>query len=161
MPKKMNTAEAAEKIAQPILQEMNFTLWDVAYEKEGSGWYLRFYIDKEGGITINECEAFSRAVEQKLDEADPIEGSYTLEVSSPGIERALTRDWHFEAMLGKTLAVRLIRPVDGVRDFVGTLQSYADNTHTLLLDEETEMNVERSEAAFIRLYNDFTGGTNR
>lgn len=161
MAKRMNTAEMAEAIAAPILREMGFRLWDVVYEKEGSGWYLRFFIDKEGGININDCEAFSRAVEQKLDEADPIEGSYTLEVSSPGIERTLSRDWHFEALKGQKLFVRLIRPVEGTRDFVGTLTAYADNTLTLLLDEETEMNVERSEAAFIRLYNDFTGGTNK
>lgn len=161
MAKKMNTAEAAEAIAAPILAEMGFTLWDVVYEKEGSGWYLRYYIDKEGGITINDCEAFSRAVEAKLDEEDPIEGSYTLEVSSPGIERALTRDRHFEELMGSTLLVRLIRPVEGIRDFTGTLTAFNGNAFTLLLDEETEMTIERNEAAFIRLYNDFTGGTKK
>lgn len=96
-----------------------------------------------------------------LDEADPIDGSYTLEVSSPGIERALTRDWHFEALMGQQLLVRLIRPVEGVRDFIGTLTDYRDGTLTLLLDEKTEMNVERGETAFIRLYNDFSGGVSK
>ena len=96
---KKNTAAVAEELAQPILDEMGLLLWDVVYEKEGSGWYLRYYVDKEGGIDINSCEAFSRAVEKALDAADPIEGSYTLEVSSPGIERQLTRDWHFEALM--------------------------------------------------------------
>ncbi len=155
---KKNTAAVAEELAQPILNEMGLLLWDVVYEKEGSGWYLRYYVDKEGGIDINDCEAFSRAVEKALDAADPIEGSYTLEVSSPGIERQLTRDWHFEALMGEQLLVRLIRPVEGVRDFIGTLTAYADGVLTLLLDEETEMNVERGETAFIRLYNDFSGG---
>ena len=158
---KKNTAAIAEELAAPILEEMGLRLWDVVYEKEGSGWYLRYYVDKEGGIDINSCEAFSRAISDVLDEADPIDGSYTLEVSSPGIERALTRDWHFEALMGQHLLVRLIRPVEGVRDFIGTLTDYHDGTLTLLLDEETEMNVERGETAFIRLYNDFSGGVSK
>lgn len=158
---KKNTAAIAEELAAPILEEMGLQLWDVVYEKEGSGWYLRYYVDKEGGIDINSCEAFSRAISDVLDEADPIDGSYTLEVSSPGIERQLTRDWHFEVLMGQQLLVRLIRPVEGVRDFIGTLTDYRDGTMTLLLDEETEMNVERGETAFIRLYNDFSGGVSK
>ena len=158
---KKNTAAIAEELAAPILEEMGLQLWDVVYEKEGSGWYLRYYVDKEGGIDINSCEAFSRAISDVLDEADPIDGSYTLEVSSPGIERQLTRDWHFESLMGQQLLVRLIRPVEGVRDFIGTLTDYRDGTLTLLLDEKTEMNVERGETAFIRLYNDFSGGVSK
>lgn len=158
---KKNTAAIAEELAAPILEEMGLQLWDVVYEKEGSGWYLRYYVDKEGGIDINSCEAFSRAISDVLDEADPIDGSYTLEVSSPGIERQLTRDWHFETLMGQQLLVRLIRPVEGVRDFIGTLTDYRDGTLTLLLDEKTEMNVERGEIAFIRLYNDFSGGVSK
>lgn len=158
---KKNTAAIAEELAAPILEEMGLQLWDVVYEKEGSGWYLRYYVDKEGGIDINSCEAFSRAISDVLDEADPIDGSYTLEVSSPGIERALTRDWHFETLMGQQLLVRLIRPVEGVRDFIGTLTDYRDGTLTLLLDEKTEINVERGETAFIRLYNDFSGGVSK
>lgn len=158
---KKNTAAIAEELAAPILEEMGLQLWDVVYEKEGSGWYLRYYVDKEGGIDINSCEAFSRAISDVLDEADPIDGSYTLEVSSPGIERQLTRDWHVEALMGQQLLVRLIRPVEGVRDFIGTLTDYRDGTLTLLLDEKTEMNVERGETAFIRLYNDFSGGVSK
>ena len=158
---KKNTAAIAEELAAPILEEMGLQLWDVVYEKEGSGWYLRYYVDKEGGIDINSCEAFSRAISDVLDEADPIDGSYTLEVSSPGIERQLTRDWHFETLMGQQLLVRLIRPVEGVRDFIGTLTDYRDDTLTLLLDEKTEMNVERGETAFIRLYNDFSGGVSK
>lgn len=158
---KKNTAAIAEELAAPILEEMGLQLWDVVYEKEGSGWYLRYYVDKEGGIDINSCEAFSRAISDVLDEADPIDGSYTLEVSSPGIERQLTRDWHFETLMGQQLLVRLIRPVEGVRDFIGTLTDYRDGTLTLLLDEKTEMNVERGETAFTRLYNDFSGGVSK
>lgn len=161
MAKKESTALVAKKIAEPILRELGLTLWSVAYEKEGSCWYLRYYIDKENGVTIDDCETFSRAVEKRLDEEDPIDGSYTLEVSSPGIERQLTEDWHFEAMMGKTLAVRLIRPVEGIRDFIGTLTAYEAGALTLRLDEETEMELETKETAFIRVYNDFTGGTGK
>ena len=85
------TVERAEQIARPVLEQLKLTLWDVRFEKEGSVWYLRYFLDKEGGVTIDDCEAFSRAVDPLLDEADPIEQSYTLEVSSPGVERELTR----------------------------------------------------------------------
>ena len=161
MAKKENTVDAARRIAKPVLDELGLTLWSVTYEKEGTLWYLRYYIDKEGGVSIDDCEAFSRAVEKRLDAEDPIDGSYTLEVSSPGVERELTEPWHFEAMLGETVALRLIRPVEGVRDFVGTLKAYEAGVLTLALDEETEMEVDRKETAFIRLYNDFSGGTGK
>ncbi|MBP3464714.1 MAG: ribosome maturation factor RimP, partial [Angelakisella sp.] len=81
---KKNTAAVAEELAQPILEQMGLILWDVVYEKEGSGWYLRYYIDKEGGVSIDDCEAMSRPLDAKLDEVDPIEQSYCLEVSSAG-----------------------------------------------------------------------------
>ena len=161
MAKKENTVDAARRIAAPILEELGLTLWSVTYEKEGSLWYLRYYIDKEGGVSIEDCEAFSRAVELRLDAEDPIDGSYTLEVSSPGIERELTEPWHFEAKIGAPVALRLIRPVEGVRDFIGTLTGYEAGTLTLLLDEDIEMEVGQKETAFIRLYNDFSGGTGK
>ena len=153
--------ELTARLAAPIIEEQGCSLWDVEYVKEAGTWYLRVLIDKEGGVDILDCEAISRQLSDLLDEADPIEGSYTLEVSSPGIERQLTRDWHFEYLMGQPLFVRLIRPVEGIRDFTGTLTAYRDGTMTLLLDEETEMNVERSETAFVRLYNDFSGGDSK
>ena len=158
---KSSIIETVWKLAEPIAEELGLKLWDVRFEKEGASYFLRIIIDKEGGVDINACEAMSRRLDPLLDEADPIDGSYTLEVSSPGIERALTRDWHFEALMGQQLLVRLIRPVEGVRDFIGTLTDYRDGTLTLLLDEKTEMNVERGETAFIRLYNDFSGGVSK
>ena len=106
---------------------MGLRLWDVRFEKEGSGWYLRYFIDKPGGVCIDDCERFSRAVDPLLDEADPIEQSYCLEVSSPGVERELTRPWHFEENLGRPVTARLISPRGGVREFSGTLLRYADN----------------------------------
>ncbi len=154
--KKGSTAQTAEQLAQPVLEELGLRLWDVVFEKEGSGWYLRYLLDKDGGVDINDCEAFSRRMDQVLDEADPISQSYTLEVSSPGIERALTRDWHFAACMGQMVSVRFIRPVDGVRDFVGTLAGYEDGEVTMLLEDDIEMTFRRPEASFIRLYYDFS-----
>jgi len=153
--KKLSTAEAAAELARPIVEEMGLELWDVRFEKEGSIWYLRYYVDKEGGITIEDCEKFSRAVEKSLDEADPIESSYTLEVSSPGIERELTRPAHFEKLMGETVSVRFIRPIEGVRDFIGELSGYEDGNISILLDEETEMTFSKDEVSFVRLYNDY------
>ena len=157
--KKPNTVETVARLAQPILDGAGVRLWDLRYEKEGSLWYLRVFIDKEGGVTIDDCEAVSRPLSQKLDEEDPIAQRYVLEVSSPGVGRELTRPWHFEKYLGSLVQVRLIRPVEGVRDFTGTLQGLQDGVVSLLLDEETEMEFRREEAAFIRLTDEQeTGG---
>ena len=152
---KKTTVEIAAELAAPLIEEQGLILWDVEFVKEGSTWILRYLIDKEGGLTIDDCEAFSRAVNDKLDAADPIDSSYTLEVSSPGIERELTRDWHFEACMGETVRVRLIRPVEGQRDFIGELTGYEDNKVTILLEDDVEMTIDRSEAAYIRLYYEF------
>ncbi len=152
---KKSTVQIAGELAEPVLNQMGLTLWDVTFAKEGSVWVLRYLVDKEGGININECEEFSRAVEERLDAADPIQQSYTLEVSSPGVERELTRDWHYEALMGQLLTVRLIRPVEGVRDFVGVLTGYRDGEITLLLEEDLEMTFHRSETAYVRQYFEF------
>lgn len=154
--KKESTTAIAARLAQPLLEEMGLTLWDLRFEKEGSLWYLRYFIDKDGGVTIDDCERFSRAVEKKLDAADPIDQSYTLEVSSPGIERELTKAWHYRACMGQELSVRLIRPVDGVREFVGTLTGYGEEGITVLLPGEVEMTFRQSEASVVRLYNDYS-----
>ena len=156
--KKPNTAAVCEELAKPVLEEMGLTLWDLRFEKEGSIWFLRYFIDKPGGVDINDCENFSRAIDKLLDEADPVDQSYTLEVSSPGIERELTRPWHFESCKGKQAMVRLIRPVEGVRDFSGTLNGMDGDQILLLLDEESEMSFGKNEAAFIRLCDDFVYG---
>lgn len=153
--KKPSTVQVAADLAQPVLEELGLRLWDVRFEKEGSLWFLRYFIDKDGGVDIRDCEAFSRGVDQLLDQEDPIDQSYTLEVSSPGIERELTRDWHFETCLGQTIHLRLIRPVEGIRDFVGVLVQYQNDELILQLDEEVEMTVHRSEASYVRLYYDY------
>lgn len=152
---KKTTAGSAAELAAGLLEEMGLSLWDVTFAKEGSVWILRYLLDKEGGININDCEEFSRRIDKLLDEADPIDAGYTLEVSSPGVERELTQDWHYDACMGETVSIRLIRPVEGVRDFVGTLTGYSDGVITIELSEDSEMQLGRSEAAFVRLYYEF------
>ena len=107
-----NTVSAVWKLAEPIALKLNLTLWDVRFVKEGSIWYLRVFIDKDGGVTIDDCEAMSRALDSPLDELDAISQSYCLEVSSPGIERELTRDEHFEKFKGSKIIIQFIRPIE-------------------------------------------------
>lgn len=155
---KRSTVAVVTELVSPVAEEMGLILWDVRFEKEGASWYLRIFIDKSGGVTIDDCEAFSRRVSPMLDEADPIVQSYCLEVSSPGVERELRKDWHFKEYLGCPVSVRLIRPVDGVRDFVGELSAFGEGRVCILLDEESEMTFALDEAAFVRLYDDFDMG---
>ena len=132
---KKNTVALVEELAAPIAESLGLRIWDVRYLKEGSQWFLRIYIDKDGGVNINDCEAMSRAIDKPLDELDPIEGEYILEVSSPGIERELIRDRHFEAFIGADVMVRMIRPIEGVgKEFKGVLTAY-DNGEVTITDE--------------------------
>lgn len=149
--KKTNTASICAGLAEPLAVELGVSLWDVVYEKEGAGWYLRYYIDKEGGVGIDECEAFSRRISDILDAADPIAQSYCLEVGSPGIERRLIKPAHFEKYIGSRVLVRLVRPVDGARDFEGELTGRDDDGVHILLDEDVEMVFTMDETAFVRL----------
>ena len=149
--KKKNTVAICEELAAPVAREMGLELWDVRFEKEGSGWYLRYFLDKEGGVTIDDCERFSRAVDPLLDQADPIEQSYCLEVSSAGIERELTKDWHFDACKGQQIVVRLIRPYNGRKDFTGVLSNMEDST-VYLSAEDGEYAFRLSDVAVVRLF---------
>ena len=139
------------ELALPDVAENGCTLWDVEYVKEAGDWYLRLYIDKEGGVNITDCEAISRAVSDKLDEADPIEGSYTFEVSSAGADRVLKKPEHFAQFQGQEVEVKLYRPRDGRKDFVGALQSWQDGDVTLDVGGEP-MTFEKKEIALVRLY---------
>ena len=152
MPKR-NTASVCEELAEPLARSMGLRIWDVRFEKEGPNWFLRYYIDRDGGVDINACEQFSREVEQKLDELDPIEQSYCLEVSSPGIERELTRPWHFEENLGNLVDVRLIRAKNGVKKLVGTLDSY-NGGDVVIITEMGAVEVKKGEASRINLHYD-------
>lgn len=138
-------------LAAPIVQAQGCRLWDVEYVKEAGAWYLRVYIDKEGGVSIDDCEAVSRPLSDALDEADPIEGSYTLEVGSAGIDRVLRKPEHFAAYVGSEVEVRLYRPVDGRKDHVGVLQAYENGDVTIETAEGPRTFVKK-DVAQTRLY---------
>lgn len=110
---------SAALLAEPLARQLGLRIWDVRFVKEGADWYLRVFIDRDGGVSIDDCVDLTRLLSPALDEADPIDQSYCLEVSSPGVERELTRPEHFEAYRGRAVTVRLIRPRDGQRDFTG------------------------------------------
>ncbi|MBQ7821359.1 MAG: ribosome maturation factor RimP [Clostridia bacterium] len=124
-------ASAVADLIGPTVSELDYDLWDVEYVKEGSEYYLRITIDREEGITIDDCEKVHRAIDPLLDEADPIEDSYHLEVSSPGIERELKYDWHFDEFVGCTVEAKLYAPLNGAKSFVGALVSRTDEGVTL------------------------------
>lgn len=143
--------ETVEALARPIVEQQGCTLWDVEYGKEAGVWYLRLYIDKPGGVSINDCEAVSRPVSDLLDQADPIEGSYTFEVSSAGADRILKKPEHFAAFLGSEVEVKLYRARDGRKDWVGLLAAYADGDVTLTTPQG-ELTFEKKDVAQTRLY---------
>lgn len=143
-----------EELITPILERMNFELVDVEYVKEGGTWYLRAYIDKEGGITVNDCEAVAREMNEILDREDYIEDSYVFEVSSPGLGRPLKKEKDFARSIGKEVEVKLYRARDKRKDYTGTLKAYDKDTVTVE-EDGNEIVFERSEIALIRLAFDF------
>ena len=143
--------DVVAQLARPIVEEQGCSLWDVEYVREAGVWYLRLYIDKAGGVSINDCEAISRPVSDKLDEADPSEGSYTFEVSSAGADRALKRPEHFEACLGSEVEVKLYRAEDGKKDWVGVLSAYDDGAVTLSTPAGEKV-FNKQDVALTRLY---------
>ena len=147
---KGSTVSAVWEIARPIADSLGLRIWDIRFVKEGADWFLRIFIDKDGGVSIDDCEAMSRAIDAPLDEADPIEQSYCLEVSSPGIERELTRPEHFEALCGQPVCIRLIRPDEtGKRELCGLLRGL-DGDGVLLEDAAgTVRCIPRKDASLI------------
>lgn len=143
-----------EELLVPILEEFKFNLWDVEYVKEGSEYYLRAYIDKEGGITIDDCVDVSRRLSDKLDEDDFIEGEYILEVSSPGLGRTLKRDRDFENSIGREIDLKLYKAVNGEKEFTGILKAYDKEKIVADLDSE-EKEFMRSELASVKLHVEF------
>lgn len=143
--------DAVAALALPVVERAGCTLWDVEYIKEAGSWFLRVYIDKEGGVSIDDCEAVSRPLSDLLDEHDPIEGSYTFEVSSAGADRALKKPEHFEQFQGSEVEVRLYRPREGRKEFVGVLKSYEDGDMTLNVNG-AETRFTKQEIALVRLY---------
>lgn len=147
------TVSKVHKLCEPIVEGLGLSLWDVRYVKEGADWYLRVYIDKPGGVDINDCERVSRAINDPLDELDPIENAYCLEVCSPGLERELVRDEHFERFIGADVLVKLTRPIDGLgREFDGKLKSY-ENGEITIVDHggENELTFSKKEAVWVKL----------
>ena len=142
--------EIVREIAQPVVSEQGCELWDVEYVREAGQWYLRLYLDKEGGVDILDCEAISRKVSDLLDAADPIESSYVFEVSSAGLERQLKRPSDFQRFMGSDVLLRLYRPKNGVKEYAGVLRGYEDGRVTLEYGPEL-LTFEKSEVALVRL----------
>lgn len=155
MAKGLNTVAVVTQLAAPVAQALSLVLWDVRFEKEGSSWFLRIFIDKDGGVTIDDCENMSRGIDKLLDEADPIEQSYFLEVSSPGLGRELRKDWHFERFLGREVRVRFIRPLeDGSRDLTARLTGFEKGAVTVEKQDSTPFSFELKDTAFVKLNDD-------
>ncbi|MBE6729813.1 MAG: ribosome maturation factor RimP [Ruminococcaceae bacterium] len=119
-----NIAETVTSLIKETVEAQGVSLWDVRFVKEGADWFLRIFIDKEDGVSIDDCVNVSHAIDPIIDEADPIDHSYCMEVSSPGIERELVKPEHFEKMKGKNIKVRLYKAVDGEKEITGTLVSF-------------------------------------
>ena len=150
----MKVTEIVAKIAEPVVKAHGCELWDVEYVREGDQRFLRLYLDKEGGVDINDCEAVSRAVDPILDEKDPIQGSYHFEVCSAGLERALKRPSDFERFMGSNITVKLYRPRNGLKEIPCVLRGYEDGKVTVEAGKET-ITFEKSEVALVRLRVEF------
>ena len=147
--------QKAEALAEPIVSSFGFELVDVEYVKEAGTWYLRLYIDKEGGITIDDCETVSRLFSDKLDEDDFIDDAYIMEVSSPGLGRPLKKEKDFKRSIGKEVEIRTYRPIDKQKEFFGVLTAYDESHVTITLDDQETRVFERAGIALIRLAFDF------
>jgi len=150
----MKITEQVSLFAKPIVEANGCTLWDIEYVREGSERFLRLYIDKEGGVGIDDCEAIARAVDPILDEKDPIPESYIFEVCSAGLERPLKRPSDFEAFMGAAVTVKLYRPRNGLKEIPGVLRGYEDGRVTVEAGKET-ITFEKSEVALVRLRVEF------
>ena len=150
----MKITEQVGSFAQPIVEANGCSLWDVEYVREGSERFLRLYIDKEGGVNINDCEAIARAVDPILDEKDPIPESYHFEVCSAGLERPLKRPGDFEKFMGSPILVKLYRPRNGLKEIPGILRGYEEGKVTVEAGKET-ITFEKSEVALVRLRVEF------
>ncbi len=145
----------SEKLVEPILKKHGFTLYDVEYVKEAGTYYLRLYIDKEGGITIDDCEAVSREFSDLLDSEDFIPDAYILEISSPGLGRQLKKDRHFMNSIGEEVEVKLFSPVNGSKEHTGILKAYTGKTVTVQTEDGAEIEFDRAGISVIRLTVDF------
>ena len=150
----MKVTEQVAEFARPIVEAQGCQLWDVEYVREGSEYFLRLYLDKEGGVDINDCEAVSRAVDPILDEKDPIPGSYHFEVCSAGLERVLKRPADFQRFMGSPITVKLYRPRNGLKEIPCVLKAFDEGKLTVEAGKET-ITFEKSEVAQVRLRVEF------
>ena len=155
MGKRENYEKRTEELLVPIVGKNNYELVDVEYVKEGSNWYLRAYIDKEGGFSVNDCEKVSRELSDLLDREDFIDESYILEVSSPGLGRTLKKDKDFARSIGEEVELKLYKAVEGQKEFSGMLKGYDEKTVTIGFEENEELIFERKNISLIRLAIDF------
>ena len=150
----MKVTELVAEFARPIVEAHGCELWDVEYVREGSEYFLRLYLDKDGGVDIDDCEAVSRAVDPILDEKDPIPGSYHFEVCSAGLERELKRPADFQRFMGSPITVKLYRPRNGLKEIPCVLKAYDEGKLTVEAGKET-ITFEKSEVAQVRLRVEF------
>ena len=139
------------ELAKPVVEQAGCSLWDVEYVREAGNWYLRVFIDKEGGVSINDCETISRALDPILDEADPIPDSYVFEVGSAGAERELKRPEDFRQFMGSQVEVRLYQPLNGSKVFVGSLAAWDQGDVTVTVGKEN-MSFEKAQVALVKLH---------
>lgn len=149
MGKKENYEAKTEELIKPILSANNVELFDVDYVKEGSDWYLRVYIDKEGGVTIDDCQNVSRAFNEILDAENYISDQYIFEVSSPGLTRPLKKEKDYEKSIGRLLEIKLFSPIDKLKEYSGVLKEYDKDTVTITVDNK-DIVIDRSNLAMIR-----------
>jgi ribosome maturation factor RimP len=147
--------ELTAELALPLVEAAGCRLWDVEYVREAGTWYLRVYIDCDEGVNINQCEAVHRPLSDALDEADPIEGSYTLEVCSAGCDRPLKKPEHFAACMGQEVEVRLYRPLNGTKEYRGTLSGYEGGDVTITTAGGETLRFGKKDLALVRLYVEF------
>ena len=150
----MKVTELIEKLAQPVVEAHGCSLWDVEFVREGTEYFLRLYLDKDGSVDITDCEAISRAMDPILDEKDPIQQSYHFEVCSAGLERALKRPSDFERFMGSPITVKLYRPVNGLKELPCVLKGYEDGRITVEAGKEMIV-FEKSQVALVRLRVEF------
>ena len=155
MSKREDYESRTEELLAPIAEVNQVEIYDVEYVKEGGTWYLRAYIDKEGGITVNDCEAVAREMNEILDREDFVEDSYVFEVSSPGLGRPLKKEKDYIRSMGKELEIRTYRSMNGSKEFYGVLTGYDDDTVTIQTEEDEKLTFAKTDIALIRLAFDF------
>jgi len=152
-----NTAALVRSLIEGTINELGYNIWDVEFVKEGGEWFLRITIDKEDGIDIDDCEKVSRAIDPILDEADPIEQSYRMEVSSPGVEREIRLPEHFAACIGETVILKLFTAFNGKKQIIGRLDGFDEETETIKIfdNEGKDVEIKRSAVSRANIYFEF------